>query len=246
MGTQQESNLPHAAHRARTQAGSVAGAVDEYELHFGCVHARSPRRVRWFAARGAGRAAAHIAVAALTGGCDDGVQGHSRSGANPPAARSVAEGLPGSLQGVAAPPVRSPPCARLLKIGWPPRRVQAACAVRSPHKKWVEKTERPGNLAVVRAVVGHLVQAPGMKGVRLGTALPRMDVGFLRTELRHQRAGMAGLLARMFGQRPKLAALATPETGVHQRATAEAAVGGRGVAGVHDEALRKKKIEWLF
>ena len=49
--------------------------------HFGCARARSPRRVRCFAARGAGRAAAHIAAAAPTSACGNGVHGHSRSGA---------------------------------------------------------------------------------------------------------------------------------------------------------------------
>ena len=128
-----DSNPQNPVSETGTYASSVTGANRKIsEHHFGCARARSPRRVRWFAARGAGRAAAHITVATLTCGCDDGVHGHSRSGARV-AARHAAGGALALFfaRRVWPRPVRGPPCARLLKIAG--LRRGAAGAVRSPH-----------------------------------------------------------------------------------------------------------------
>ena len=92
----------------------------------------------------------------------------------------------------------------------------------------VRQKERPGNLSVIRAAVGRLHQAPGVKGMRLGDALPRKgEVLKLR-----KTAG------RVHGSIPRMPHAAHRPTGVRHRAAAEAGACADDVCGFHDEALR--------
>ena len=181
-----DSNPQNPVSETGTYAGSVTGARNQRTLHFGCVRARAPRRVRWSAARGAGRAAAHMAVAALTGGCDNGVHRHSRSGANHRARHlKIRRGALAAVAVFVARPAASRKCAgpalrqfvkQRLAAPWRgPRGAITACVERGKtearKQNGPETFRYPGRL-------GHLVQVPGVKGMRLGTALPRKD-GFL-------------------------------------------------------------------
>ena len=114
-----DSNPQDPVSETGTYASSVTGANTKLVIHFGCALARSPRRVRCFAARGAGRAAAHITIAALTRGCDDGVHGHSRSGARALARHAAGDALTLFFARRWVPhPVRGAPCSDLLKNDW--------------------------------------------------------------------------------------------------------------------------------
>ena len=156
-----DSNPQNPVSETGTYASSVTGANTKLVIHFGCALARSPRRVRCFAARGAGRAAAHITIAALTRGCDDGVHGHSRSGARALARHAAGDALTLFFARRWLPhPVRGAPCSDLLRNNWAAPG-GAASAVRSPHTARVglKKTKRPGKPVGLPGRLG----APGLR-----------------------------------------------------------------------------------
>ena len=126
----------------------------------------------------------------------------------------------------------------------PGAKAHAACAARSPHtrKRVDEKQNGPETLAGVRAVAQHPCQVRGMKGVRLGTTLPRKAIVLSRIKLGLQLTHVtAAQLGPVFGQTPNLDAEPARKTRVHQRATAEAGVCGNGGGGKHGETLLKKR-----
>ena len=126
----------------------------------------------------------------------------------------------------------------------PGAKAHAACAARSPHtrKRVDEKQNGPETLAGVRAVAQHPCQVRGMKGVRLGTTLPRKAIALSRIKLGLQLTHVtAAQLGPVFGQTPNLDAKPARISRVHQRATAEAADCRNGGGGKHGETLLKKR-----